>query len=44
LFDGVSTTFMGSSDLTIADFVWKWAKNGNPRDRSFVVQAEYLRR
>ena len=26
-----SAAFTGSSDLTIADFVWKWAKNGNPQ-------------
>jgi len=36
--------FTGDSNLWIADFVWKWAHNGNPRDRSFVVQAEYLDR
>jgi hypothetical protein len=36
--------FTGTSDLTIADFVWKWAHNGNPRDRYYIVQAEYLRR
>ena len=39
-----SAVFTGSSELTIADFVWKWAKNGNPRDRYYVVQAEYLHR
>jgi hypothetical protein len=39
-----SASFTGASDVTIADFVWKWAKNGNPRDRSFVAQAEYLHR
>ena len=39
-----SAAFTGSSDLTIADFVWKWAKNGNPRDRYYTVQAEYLHR
>ncbi|HET8696727.1 MAG TPA: outer membrane beta-barrel protein, partial [Gammaproteobacteria bacterium] len=39
-----SAMFTGSSDVTIADFVWKWAKNGNPRDRYYVVQAEYLHR
>jgi len=26
------------------DFVWKWARNGNPRDRNFTIVAEYLRR
>ena len=36
--------FTGTSDVTIADFVWKWARNGNPRDRYFTIQAEYLRR
>lgn len=43
-FDALAPSFTGSSDLTIFDFVWKWAKNGNPRDRSLVVQGEYLRR
>jgi hypothetical protein len=42
--DAGATVFTGSSELTIADFVWKWAKNGNPRDRYYVVQAEYLHR
>lgn len=44
VFDDGSIAFTGSSDVTIADFVWKWAKNGNPRDRYYVVQAEYLHR
>lgn len=44
VFAGGSAAFTGSSDVTIADFVWKWAKNGNPRDRYYVVQAEYLHR
>jgi hypothetical protein len=39
-----SVAFTGTSDLAIADFVWKWAKNGNPRDRYYIVQAEYLHR
>jgi hypothetical protein len=39
-----SVAFTGTSDLEIADFVWKWAKNGNPRDRYYIVQAEYLHR
>jgi hypothetical protein len=34
--------FSGDSDLFIADFVWKWAPNGNSRQKSFVFQAEYL--
>ncbi|HET8697175.1 MAG TPA: outer membrane beta-barrel protein, partial [Gammaproteobacteria bacterium] len=44
LLAGGSAVFNGSSDVTIADFVWKWAKNGNPRDRYYTVQAEYLHR
>jgi hypothetical protein len=39
-----SVAFTGTSDVAIADFVWKWAKNGNPRDRYYIVQAEYLHR
>lgn len=39
-----TAAFTGNSDLTIADFIWKWAKNGNPRERYYTVQAEYLRR
>jgi hypothetical protein len=34
--------FSGDSDLYIADFVWKWAPNGNWRQRNFKFQAEYL--
>ena len=41
-FDTGRVSFTGTSDLAIADFVWKWAKNGNPRERYYVVQAEYL--
>ncbi len=36
--------FTGDSDLIIADFVWKWAPNGNSYDRSLKLQAEYIRR
>ena len=39
-----TAAFTGNSDLTIADFIWKWAKNGNSRDRYYTVQAEYLHR
>ena len=35
-------SFTGDSDVMIADFVWKWAENGNPRLRNFVVQGEYM--
>ncbi|MCH8958819.1 MAG: outer membrane beta-barrel protein [Proteobacteria bacterium] len=37
-------TFAGEGDLFIADFVWKWAENGNPRSRNFIIQSEYLQR
>ena len=38
------TSFTGRSRLAIADFVWKWSPNGNPRERNFKLQGEYLRR
>lgn len=34
--------FTGQSDLLMAEFVWKWAPNGNWKQRNFVLQAEYL--
>ena len=34
--------FSGETDLMIADFVWKWAPNGNSRQKNFKFQAEYL--
>jgi hypothetical protein len=34
--------FTGDSDLLVAEFVWKWAPNGNSRQQNFVFQAEYL--
>jgi hypothetical protein len=40
----VTNAFSGSSDLWIADFVWKWAPDGNPRQRNFKFQTEYLYR
>ena len=42
--EGAETAFAGDSDLTIVDFVWKWAPEGNPRDRHFIFQAEYFYR
>jgi hypothetical protein len=36
--------FSGRSEVAIADFVWKWAPDGNARDRNFKLQGEYLRR
>jgi hypothetical protein len=32
--------FSGDSDTTIAQFVWKWAPNGNWKQRNLVVQSE----
>jgi hypothetical protein len=34
--------FTGDSDLLMAEFVWKWAPNGNWKQRNFKFQAEYL--
>ncbi|MGE5492253.1 MAG: TonB-dependent receptor, partial [Actinomycetota bacterium] len=34
----------GSSNTVGADFVWKWAPNGDPTYRSFKFQAEYMQR
>jgi hypothetical protein len=34
--------FAGDSRVAIADFVWKWAPHGNPKQRHFKFQAEYL--
>jgi len=38
------TRFTGDSKTWIADFVWKWAPFGNPRERNFKFQAEYFGR
>ena len=40
----VTDSFNGDSRLWIADFVWKYAPNGNPVRTNFKLQAEYLRR
>ncbi len=37
-------TFTGDSTISVADFVWKWAPNGNPVYTNFKLQGEYLRR
>jgi hypothetical protein len=37
-------TFYGQSDINAIDFVWKWAPNGNNRERNFKFQAEYFER
>ena len=41
---GVDESFTGDSDLTVFDFVWKWAPGGNNTNRNFKVQGEYFRR
>ena len=38
------TRFSGKSNAWLADFVWKWAPEGNPKARNFKFQAEYFRR
>lgn len=50
-FDGTDATgvdvvgdFSGKSGIWLADFVWKWAPNGNARERNFKFAAEYFRR
>ena len=34
----------GESDISIVDFVYKWAPNGNPTERNFKFYAEYFQR
>jgi len=34
--------FTGDTDLFVTDFVWKWAPNGNSRQKNFKFQAEYM--
>jgi hypothetical protein len=38
------TLFSGKSRAWLADFVWKWAPDGNPKSRNFKFQTEYFRR
>jgi len=40
----IAETFTGDSDLTVVDFVWKWAPQGNPSITNFKLQGEYFRR
>ena len=40
----VTQSFSGKSKLWIADFVLKWAPDGNARSTSFKLQGEYFRR
>ncbi len=37
-----SLPFTGDSDVMMAEFTWKWAPNGNWKQRNFKFQAEYL--
>lgn len=41
---GSDLLFTGDSDLVVADLVWKWAPDGNFRERNLVFQTEYLMR
>jgi outer membrane receptor protein involved in Fe transport len=38
------TLFSGKSKIWGADFVWKWAPNGNASEQNFKFAAEYFRR
>ncbi len=40
----ITNEFNGTSRLWIADFVWKWAPNGNTNNTNFKLQGEYLHR
>ena len=40
----VANEFTGTSKVWIADFVWKWAPNGNASNTSLKLQGEYLNR
>jgi hypothetical protein len=40
----VTNSFTGTSKLWIADFVWKYAPNGNATNTSFKLQGEYVHR
>ncbi|HEY3326112.1 MAG TPA: hypothetical protein VGK14_02960 [Novimethylophilus sp.] len=40
----ITNQFSGTSRLWIADFVWKWAPNGNINATNFKLQGEYLHR
>ncbi len=38
----VTNSFSGTSQLWIADLVWKWAPDGNPTRRNLKLQGEYF--
>lgn len=37
-------SFTGNSEVIGIDLVWKWAENGNPRNRNLKIQFEYFQR
>ncbi|HET7833390.1 MAG TPA: carbohydrate porin [Gallionella sp.] len=41
---GVTDSFSGDSRTAGLDFVWKYAPNGNVREKNFKLQGEYFRR
>lgn len=41
---GVTDAFSGRSRIWIADFVWKWAPDGNGMERNLILQGEYFHR
>ena len=42
--DDAGNSFSGDSNLLVADFVWKWAPRGNPRQRNLTFQSEFFYR
>ena len=42
--DEHQAAFSGDSNLTILDAVWKWAPQGNMKERNLVLQGEYFYR
>lgn len=42
--NGLSNAFNGQSRTWIADFLWKWAPNGNGQVTNLKLQGEYLHR
>ncbi len=40
----VEGLFTGRSRTVVADFVWKWAPDGNPKQRNLKLQTELFRR
>ncbi|MBA2689366.1 MAG: hypothetical protein H0U63_01020 [Burkholderiales bacterium] len=42
--NAASNSFTGSTRLAIADFIFKYAPNGNPLRTNFKLQGEYFRR